>query len=89
MWPFSETNATETTATEGWDFLMHARVGMLRALNHGRSEPAAAPRRKRAKSYRVVRWTLSLGAERFGSPTLAEIRQKSPAFSVEPPVIRG
>jgi hypothetical protein len=53
MWPFSETNATETTAAEGRDFLMHARVGMLRALNHGEPNPATAPRQKRANPYRV------------------------------------
>lgn len=35
--------------------LLHARVGMLRAIHHGRPAPPAEPRRKRAKAYRVVR----------------------------------
>ena len=35
--------------------LMHARVGMLRALNHGRPNPQPSPRRKRAKAYRIIR----------------------------------
>jgi hypothetical protein len=33
--------------------VLHARVGMLRALNHGRPVPAAEP--KRAKKYRIVK----------------------------------
>ena len=32
---------------------MFARIGMMRALH--RHEPKAAPRRKRAKAYRIVR----------------------------------
>lgn len=39
---------------EGRDFLMHARIGMLRALNHGKPDPASAPRRKRAKTYKII-----------------------------------
>jgi hypothetical protein len=35
--------------------LMHARIGMLRAINHGRPQPAAAPRGKKAKPYRIIR----------------------------------
>jgi hypothetical protein len=35
--------------------LLHARVGMLRALNHGQPAPSIEPRIKRAKSYRIVR----------------------------------
>jgi hypothetical protein len=34
---------------------MFARIGMMRALNRRRPEVAPAPRRKRAKTYRVVR----------------------------------
>ena len=33
--------------------IMHARIGMLRAINAG-TEPPRSPRRKRAKAYRVV-----------------------------------
>lgn len=32
-----------------------ARVGMLKAMNHGKPEPAKEPRRKAAKKYRVIR----------------------------------
>ena len=42
-------------AAEGRDFLMHARIGMLRALNHGKPVPSIEPRAKRAKVYRVIR----------------------------------
>jgi hypothetical protein len=38
---------------EGRDFMMHAQIGMLRALNHGKPDPATTPR-KRAKAYRIV-----------------------------------
>jgi hypothetical protein len=34
--------------------LMHARIGMLRALNHGLDQKPA-PRVKRARVYRVIR----------------------------------
>ena len=34
---------------------VHAVVGMLKALNHGKPEPEAAAGRKRAKVYRVVK----------------------------------
>jgi hypothetical protein len=34
--------------------LMHARVGMLRAINHGRPDEPAGPRRKRAKQYTII-----------------------------------
>lgn len=34
---------------------MFARIGMMRALNHRKSKPAVAPRRKRAKLDRIVR----------------------------------
>lgn len=33
---------------------MLARIGMMRALNHGKSQPEMQPRRKQAKRYRVV-----------------------------------
>ncbi len=32
-----------------------ARIGMMRALNHGKSDLTTAPRRKRAKAYKIVR----------------------------------
>jgi hypothetical protein len=32
-----------------------ARIGVMRALNHGKPDPALTPRRKRAKVYRVIR----------------------------------
>jgi hypothetical protein len=35
--------------------LLHARVGMLRALNHGKPVPTQTPRRKVAKAYKIVR----------------------------------
>ena len=36
--------------------LMHAHIGMLRTLNHGRPNPVIiTPRRKRTKAYRIVR----------------------------------
>jgi hypothetical protein len=34
---------------------MMARIGVMRALNHGKPDPAPMPRRKRAKAYRVIR----------------------------------
>ena len=33
---------------------MFARIGVMRALNRGKSDPAIVPARKRAKSYRIV-----------------------------------
>jgi hypothetical protein len=33
---------------------MMERIGVTRALNHGKSDPAIVPARKRAKSYRIV-----------------------------------
>lgn len=36
--------------------IMHARIGMLRALNHGRPSPSLPPRAKKpAKAYRMLR----------------------------------
>jgi hypothetical protein len=43
------------SAAEKGGIVMMARIAMLRALNHGDSDPAPAPRRKRAKRYRIVR----------------------------------
>ncbi|SIO67527.1 hypothetical protein SAMN05443247_11775 [Bradyrhizobium erythrophlei] len=37
------------------DFIMHARIGMMRALNHGKPIPATLLRHKRVKAYRTVR----------------------------------
>lgn len=34
---------------------MLPRIAMMRALNHGKPEPEAPPRRKRAKAYRIIR----------------------------------
>lgn len=41
-------------AAEGRDFLMHARIGMLRAINRDRPAAPASPRRKKAKAYNVI-----------------------------------
>jgi hypothetical protein len=40
-------------AEHGGDPMM-ARIGMMRALNHGQPPPAIEPRRKRARAYRVI-----------------------------------
>jgi hypothetical protein len=41
-------------AAEGRNFILHARIAVLRALNHG--QPVVTePRRKRAKANRIVR----------------------------------
>ena len=42
-------------AAEGRNFIMHARIGMMRALNAGKPDPATTPRRKGGKVYRVIR----------------------------------
>jgi hypothetical protein len=34
---------------------MFARIGVMRALNHGKPDPAPMPRRKGVKAYRIVR----------------------------------
>jgi hypothetical protein len=35
--------------------LMHAHIGMLRALNRGKPHAPIVPTRKRAKAYRIVK----------------------------------
>jgi hypothetical protein len=35
--------------------LMHARIGMLTALDHGKPAPTQPPRRKAVKKYRIVK----------------------------------
>ncbi len=42
-------------AAEGRGPLLHARIGMIRALNHGRPAPERPARRKAAKAYRIIR----------------------------------
>lgn len=42
-------------AAEGRGPLMHARIGMLRAIHHGKPKPDAPPRRKRARAFRILR----------------------------------
>ena len=34
---------------------MFARIGVMRALNYGKPDPAFVPHRKRAKAYGIVR----------------------------------
>jgi len=34
---------------------MFARIGVMRALNHGKPDPAIVPQGKRAKVYKVIR----------------------------------
>ena len=34
---------------------MFARIGIMRALNQGKPDPALVPRRKHAKAYKVIR----------------------------------
>jgi len=41
-------------AAEGRDFLLHARIAMLRAINHGRQPPEQPPRRKAAKAFTII-----------------------------------
>jgi hypothetical protein len=42
-------------AAEGRNFLMHARIGVLKALNAGKPNPDVTPRVKKAKAYRIQR----------------------------------
>ena len=41
-------------AAEGRDFLMHARIGVLRAINRDRPKPEPGSRRKRARAFKVI-----------------------------------
>jgi hypothetical protein len=43
------------SAAEDGGIVMMTRIAMLRAMNHGESDPAPAPRGKRAKSHRIVK----------------------------------
>ena len=40
---------------EHWGPTMFARIGIMRALNHGKPNPDLGPRRKLAKAYRLVK----------------------------------
>lgn len=42
-------------AAEGRDSLMHARIGIMQAINRARPAPAPGPRRKRAKVNTIIR----------------------------------
>jgi hypothetical protein len=42
-------------AAEGRNFIMHARIAVLRALNHGLPDPATGPRRKAVKKHKIIR----------------------------------
>jgi hypothetical protein len=42
-------------AAEAHDFMMHARIAVIRALNRNGAKPDPAPQRKPARVYRVVR----------------------------------
>jgi hypothetical protein len=42
-------------AAEGRNFIMHARIAVLRALNHGLPDPKTEPRRKAVKKHRIIR----------------------------------
>jgi hypothetical protein len=42
-------------AAEGRNFLMHARIAVLQALNHGLPDPETEPRRKAVKKHRLIR----------------------------------
>ena len=42
-------------AAEGRNFIMHARIAVLKALNHGLPDPKTEPRGKAVKKYGIVR----------------------------------
>lgn len=42
-------------AAEDRDFVMHARIAMLRALHFGKAPPDVTPRKKAVKRYRIIR----------------------------------
>jgi hypothetical protein len=41
-------------AAEGRGPMMHARIGMLKAINHGRPVERVEPRKKRARQYTII-----------------------------------
>ncbi|MEH2570066.1 hypothetical protein [Bradyrhizobium sp. AZCC 2289] len=45
----------KTSAQEHWQLAMQMLIDVLRALIHGRPDPANTPRSKRAKAYRVLK----------------------------------
>ncbi len=48
-------------AAEGRNFMMHARIAMLRALNHGKPDPAPAPQAREILQDRAMNFlTLSI-----------------------------
>jgi hypothetical protein len=42
-------------AAEGRNFIMHARIAVLQALNHGLPDPRTGPRRKAVQKHRIIR----------------------------------
>lgn len=42
-------------AAEGRDFVLHARIAMLRAIHHGQPAPEPTRTGKAAKTYRIIR----------------------------------
>lgn len=44
-----------TMAAEGKGPMLHAVIGMNKALAHGKPDPVKEPRRKAAKKYKVIR----------------------------------
>jgi hypothetical protein len=42
-------------AAEGRNFIMHARIAVLRAMNYGSPGPKTEPRRKAVKKHRIIR----------------------------------
>jgi hypothetical protein len=50
-----QTAAEMLMAAEDRGPMMHAHIGMLQALSHGKPAPDQPPRRRAVKKYRVVR----------------------------------
>jgi hypothetical protein len=46
---------TLINAAEGRNFIMHARIAVLRALHHDKPAPDTPPRRKAVKKYRIAK----------------------------------
>jgi hypothetical protein len=42
-------------AAEGRDFMMHARIAVLKALHHGKPDLVREPRKRQTKVYKLVR----------------------------------